>query len=154
MPENTRTASLLDDDTGFHLAIASARLAQRTNQALKRHDLRVRHYVVLALTSEYDDLTQVDLAREVALAASQVVALVDELEGRGLVRRQVASDDRRRRLVTATEEGRALAARAREDVAAVRDDELAALDGQQRAALLTSLRMLNARAGGESGASA
>ena len=150
MPDTPRTSSLLDDDTGFHLALASARMAQLTNQALKRHDLRVRHYVVLALTSEHDDLTQVDLA------VSQVVALVDELERRGLVRRQVSADDRRRRLVTTTAEGRALAARARRDVAAARDEALEALDERQRAALLASLRAVTGRAGtsDEKGASA
>jgi DNA-binding MarR family transcriptional regulator len=147
MPDTPRTGSVLDDDTGFHLAVASARMAQLTNQALKRHDLRVRHYVVLALTSEHDDLTQVDLAREVALAPSQVVGLVDELERRGLVRRQVSSDDRRRRLVTATTEGRALVARARRAVAAARDEGLAALDAGQRAALLASLRAVTGRTG-------
>jgi DNA-binding MarR family transcriptional regulator len=147
MTEPLRTAAPLDDDTGFHLAVASARVAHLTNTALKPHDLRVRHYVVLALTSEHDNLTQVDLAREVALAASQVVGLVDELEGRGLVQRQVSSDDRRRRLVTATADGKALVARARRDVAAARDEAFGALDATQRAALLASLKAVNGRTG-------
>lgn len=147
MPETLRGAALLDDDTGFHLAVASARLTHLTNEALKVHDLRVRHYVALVLTSEHDDLTQVDLAREVALAASQVVALVDELEGRGLVQRRVSIDDRRRRLVTATEDGKLLAAQARAEVEAARLRALEALDETQRKSLLAILRALNGRAG-------
>lgn len=140
----TRATSLLDDDTGFHLAVASARLTQATNRALKALDLRARHYAALVLASERDDLTQVDLAREIALAASQVVPLVDELERRGLVQRRVADDDRRRRLVTVTDDGRQLLERARREVAAARDAALSALDAQQRDALLGSLKVLNA----------
>jgi DNA-binding MarR family transcriptional regulator len=145
MPDTLRGAALLDDDTGFHLAVASARIATLTNEALSRHALRVRHYVVLALTSEHDDLTQIEIAREAALAASQVVALIDELERRGLVQRDVAKEDRRRRIVTATAAGRELTLRAEKDVAAARDAALVLLDDDQRDALLSCLRALNGR---------
>lgn len=136
-------SALLEPDTGFHLAVISSRITSRTNQALTRHGLRVRHYAVLALASEHDDLTQVELARRVDLAASQVVALIDDLERRGLVRRRVSGDDRRRRLITATDDGRALAARASADVAAVREEMLRPLDADQRVALLTCLHILS-----------
>ncbi len=140
---SARATSLLEPDIGFHLAVASSRIAQRTNQALRRHGLRVRHYAVLALACEHDGMTQVNLARRVDLAASQVVALIDDLEDRGLIRRQVASDDRRRRLITATDDGHALVAVASADVTRVREEMLAPLDEAQRASLLACAQILS-----------
>jgi DNA-binding MarR family transcriptional regulator len=55
-----------------------------------------------------------DLAQAMATDAPYTTIVVDDLERRGLVTRAVNEDDRRTKVVTATAEGLALAARAQE----------------------------------------
>jgi DNA-binding MarR family transcriptional regulator len=56
---------------------------------------------------------------DVGLDPSQVVALVDELESRGLVARTADPNDRRNKLVVATKRGRDLRKQAQERTAEV-----------------------------------
>ena len=74
--------------------------------------------------------------------APRLVALIDELEDRGLVARDRDPDDRRNYAITLTDEGR----RALAELAVVaRDHELAitaALDDDERAQLIVLLRRL------------
>jgi len=104
--------SPLDDDAGFLLARASAVALGEGNRSLAEHGLRVRSYSVLALAASDGGPTQRELAAVLRLDPSQVVTLVDELEGRGLVERRPAESDRRANVVAATAEGRALLLRA------------------------------------------
>lgn len=100
---------MLEDDLGFLLARASALMVKAGNEALAPLDLKVRAYSVLsAVCDGPDGVTQRRLADDVGLDPSQIVALVDELEGRDLVVRTVDSNDRRNKLIVATKGGRAL----------------------------------------------
>jgi DNA-binding MarR family transcriptional regulator len=47
-----------------------------------------------------------EIARRTVVTGSNVTAVVDDLEARGLVRRQTAADDRRATVITLTENGR------------------------------------------------
>ncbi|HEY5852645.1 MAG TPA: MarR family transcriptional regulator [Aldersonia sp.] len=100
---------MLEDDLGFLLTRASAVLVKATNEALAPLGLKVRGYSVLALVcDEPDGVTQRRLADDVGLDPSQIVALVDDLEGRGLVVRTPDPNDRRNKLIVATDDGRDL----------------------------------------------
>lgn len=99
----------LTDDPGFLLSRASGMVARSVSKALAPLDLRVRSYSLLALATEHSEgIAQRQLADIIGLDPSQVVALVDQLEERGLVARTAAPGDRRTKLVTATEAGRQL----------------------------------------------
>lgn len=103
----------LTDDLGFLLSRASGAVARSVSAALGPLGLRVRSYSVLALAVEHDTgVTQRSLAAVVGLDPSQVVALVDELQDRGLVERAADPNDRRNRLVRPTAEGRRVFAEA------------------------------------------
>ncbi len=97
------------DDLGFLLSRASGVVAKSVSEALAPLGLRVRSYSILAFASEETGgVNQRRLAALMGLDPSQVVALVDELENRGLVRRVSDPNDRRNKLIEATEEGRRL----------------------------------------------
>ncbi|MGY4711557.1 MarR family winged helix-turn-helix transcriptional regulator [Mycolicibacterium sp. CBM1] len=94
-------------DLGFLLSRASGLVARSANAALAPSGLRVRQYSVLTLVCDAPaGLSQRELADVLGLDPSQVVALVDELDSAGLVRRQLDPNDRRARLVTATAAGK------------------------------------------------
>ncbi len=84
------------------------------------------------------------LAEQLHCDASNITGIVDRLEERGLMERVVDPDDRRRRNLVVTEEGRAvteqLKALLREGnpVLALDDDELAALAGMLERTLQTT----------------
>lgn len=94
------------EDLGFLLSRASGVVAKSVSEALVPLGLRVRSYSVLAFASEEPSgVTQRRLAALMGLDPSQIVALVDELEDRGLVSRTPDPTDRRNKLIMATEEG-------------------------------------------------
>jgi DNA-binding MarR family transcriptional regulator len=97
---------------------------------------------VLAAAAEYGGLSQREMGALLAIDPSAIVALVDDLERAGLVRRELPPGDRRTRLIVTTGEGHAVLARARELSAAVDSELLAPLTGAERAALLDLLRRI------------
>ena len=72
-------------------ANASARFARR----LEALDLTPAHVGVLRVVGQQPGLSQQALAQQLGAAPSRVVKLIDELEQRGLVRRQRSDTDRR-----------------------------------------------------------
>jgi DNA-binding MarR family transcriptional regulator len=106
------TKRSLADDLGFLLSRASGVVARSVSSALAPLGLRVRSYSVLVFAGEEPEgVTQRRLANTMALDPSQIVALVDDLETRGLVVRTPDPADRRNKLIVATDEGQ----RVRED---------------------------------------
>ncbi len=137
-----RAASPLDDDLSFLLARANALSLAAGNAALVDLGLRVRSYSVLALAAGEGRPSQRELAEFLRLDPSQVVALVDELQRRGLVVREPDPVDRRANVVVATSDGEELFARAR---VAVRDAERelhAGLSADDRARLADLLQQI------------
>lgn len=99
-------------DISFLLARANALSVAAANAALAEEGLKVRSFSVLALAVRDARPTQRELSEFLRLDPSQVVALVDELEARGLVERQPDPADRRANVVVATPQGREVHARA------------------------------------------
>lgn len=102
----------LTDDLSFLLARANALSLSAGNRAMTPHGLKVRSYSVLALAVGGARPSQRELAEFLRLDPSQVVALVDELQSKGLVVREPDPADRRANVVTATAAGRDLFERA------------------------------------------
>lgn len=126
-PASHSSAALLD-----HLA----RLARlHTEATLDRLGLRSRHLVALTLLREHAPATQQSLASSLAIDRTNLVGLLNELEGDGYVERRRSAEDRRRHIVELTPAGqRALAAAER----AIDDAEAElfhGLDAQERATL-------------------
>ena len=110
------------------------------NRALAEFDLKERSYSVLILANSGLEPTQREMADFLSLDPSQIVALVDELEKRGLVVRAAGKQDRRAKIVTATEKGSRLLAQAAEAAGRAEADVLDGLSGEEAAQLKALLR--------------
>lgn len=136
-------AAQITSDVGFLLAKLRATASVLNNRALAEFDLKERSYSVLILANSGLAPTQRELAEFLSLDPSQIVALVDELEKRGLVARAAGKQDRRAKTVTATAKGARLlvgAAQAAhraeaEALAGLAEDEIAQLKALLRKAL-------------------
>jgi len=115
---------------------------RRAVAAVTSAGLRLNSYAVLACLHEYGSSSQRDLSARLGLDPSDVVAVLDELESQGFVRRTRSVEDRRRHDVTITAAGtraRTTAARALESA---QDGFLAALDPTEREQLTVLLRRM------------
>jgi DNA-binding MarR family transcriptional regulator len=106
--------SALSEDLSFLLARASAVSVAAGNAALSAHGLRARSYAVLTVVADGARPTQRELADYLRLDPSQVVAIVDDLESRGLVERAPNPSDRRAKVIVLTAAGARLHGEARE----------------------------------------
>ncbi|WP_394160122.1 MarR family winged helix-turn-helix transcriptional regulator [Galactobacter valiniphilus] len=128
-------ASTLRNETFFVMARASALGSADANRALATLNLKVRQYSALALACSQEPPTQRELSEDLALDPSQIVAMVDALEERGLVQRHPDPRDRRSKIVIATAAGRELCTQARALVEQASASSLAALTEREAAEL-------------------
>jgi DNA-binding MarR family transcriptional regulator len=63
---------------------------------------------MLTRLSKEDGISMGDMARGIGVDPSYITALVDDLDQRGLARREPAPDDRRVKIIVLTDEGRRL----------------------------------------------
>lgn len=105
--------SELAGDIEFLTARTRSLGSARANKLLEPLELKVRSYSVLSLACSGLSPSQRDLAEFLSLDPSQIVPLVDQLEGRGLVERHADPQDRRSKVITSTPAGRKLYAKAR-----------------------------------------
>jgi DNA-binding MarR family transcriptional regulator len=134
--------SALADDPIFLLARASALAIAAGNASLAEHGLKARSYAVLALAASGARPTQRELAEFLRLDPSQVVALVDGLQVRGLVHREPDPSDRRANVVVITDEGREVFARAQTSAQAAEQQLHGRLSEENRALVMDLLREL------------
>lgn len=105
--------SELAGDIEFLTARTRALGSARANKLLEPLGLKVRSYSVLSLACSGLAPTQRELAEFLSLDPSQIVPLVDHLEGLGMVERQTDPHDRRSKVITGTFAGRELYKKAR-----------------------------------------
>lgn len=128
-------------DLAFLLAQASHVLSTELTAELAGLGITPRGHCVLsaALTGEK---TQIQLADMCQLDKTTMVVTVDELEKAGLVERQTSATDRRARIIMVTDLGRKVHASARDVVAHVYEDVLAALPVPERDMFMSGLTRL------------
>ncbi|MEU2006774.1 MarR family winged helix-turn-helix transcriptional regulator [Rhodococcus sp. NPDC019627] len=135
---NTR----LHSDIGFLLSCASGRTVRRTNAALAPTGLCAGAYAILLLACEQPaGLTQRVIAESLDLDPSQIVALVRDLEHKGLVTRTMHPTDRRNNLICSTNQDRRVLGTAAQLTASFYTETLAHLSPRHTSTLR---RMLTA----------
>jgi len=90
---------------GYLLKHAQLRLAELAEPLYAPLGVTGRQLALLTLFGDGPARSQQDGAARLGVDRTTMVALVDELEAKGLVRREVAPGDRRKRLVLLTPEG-------------------------------------------------
>jgi DNA-binding MarR family transcriptional regulator len=112
----------------------------RANALLQPYDLRVRSYAVLSLACSGAAPTQRDLAEFLLLDPGQIVALLDGLEQRGLVKRETDPQDRRSKVIRGTAKGRTLLGQAADAARQAEDESMGDLTAAERDQLRELLR--------------
>jgi DNA-binding MarR family transcriptional regulator len=128
-----------------HSAMYADRLV---NEGLAGVDARKWHYPVLVALQESGPASQATLSRRAGLYHSDLVAVINELADHGYVERAPDPADRRRNVITITQQGRRHLRRLDKVLATIQDDLLAPLTQTERDQLTRILtRLLDHHAG-------
>lgn len=112
-----------------------ARLGRRAADAGMSGCLRPRHLIALKLLGDYGAMPQHALGEALSLDPSNVVGLLNELEERGLIARRRDPADRRRHIVSLSDQGENELALSDSQFGAIEDSLLKALTSEERATL-------------------
>lgn len=113
-----------------------ARLAQtRSEAALVDCGLRPRHLVALTLLRDHGGFSQQGLAGALQIDKTNLVGLLNDLEGANLVERRRSAKDRRRHIVEITSAGNRKLAQAEKALGEVENELLADLNESERKTL-------------------
>ncbi|WP_370465553.1 MarR family winged helix-turn-helix transcriptional regulator [Nissabacter sp. SGAir0207] len=124
------------------LHFTSRALRQAIDRRLKAQGLNQASWVAVStIAMSEPPLCQGELAARLGLEGASVVSMIDKLARQGLVRRQVTPEDRRKRLVVATEAGFALYEQAKGEADALHKSLMSKLDPAELAA---AVRVLDA----------
>jgi DNA-binding MarR family transcriptional regulator len=127
-----RIAQELSESSAFLLARLGMDVKSKAIARVERAGYELYDYSVLAILAEGDRETQSTIAEALGLDPSRLVALLDSLEKRGLVVRQRDPHDRRRHVVSITDDGKRIHAELRELTREVEAQFFAPLDPESR----------------------
>jgi DNA-binding MarR family transcriptional regulator len=113
-----------------------------TTAALEPLGITAMEWAALLRFDEEPSLSQAGLARLLGIDRTTMVALVDQLEGKGLVTRRPHREDRRKNVVELTAEGRDLKKRAAALVDGCERQFLSALTKSDAQQLKAALHMV------------
>ena len=89
------------------LARAYAAVSERAARDVARHELTLAEFAVIEALYHKGPLLLGEVQKKILVSSGGVTYLVDRLEQRGLVERQLCAEDRRARYAALTDEGRA-----------------------------------------------
>jgi DNA-binding MarR family transcriptional regulator len=104
------------------------------------HDLTPVQFAALAALQAHPEVDQATLAGLIAYDRATLGGVVDRLEAKGLIAREVSARDRRARVLRLTPKGAEVLARVRPDVEAVQVEILGGLDPEERETFLRLLQ--------------
>lgn len=124
------------------LSLVAMQADRLVSDGLARADARKWHYAALVALRESGPASQAELSRRTGIYRSDLVAVINELAERGFVERAPDPADRRRNVVTVTEQGRRHLRRLDKLIASLQDDLLAPLTQPEREQLAEFLGRL------------
>ena len=114
-----------------------------TNQALRHHRLSAAGRQALAiLEGAGEPLSPTTIAERLIVTTATVTSLLDTLEKRGLLVRQADTSDRRKLLISITDEGRTIVDAFLPEIIALQTAVVTELSEPQRRQLLRSLAVV------------
>jgi DNA-binding MarR family transcriptional regulator len=141
-PADAGPLPVLADRLGYLLKHAQLRLAELSRAALAPFGISGRELAVLVAIDDRPSQSQQEVARRMDVDRTTMVALIDDLEDKGLVQRQQDPDDRRKNVVVLTDAGRTTL---RQATAAAREAErrlLGSLSDNESAMLKKALQTI------------
>jgi DNA-binding MarR family transcriptional regulator len=139
-------ARVRDDDLGALFAQITRRLIEAERPLLQAEDLSMWEYIVLSELARHAAPSQLVLARLIGYDKTRLIALIDGLVERGLIRRTPDPADRRAHTIALTDDGVTVHASARGRVRAMETDLLEPFSESERAILRSILTRLAADA--------
>lgn len=127
---------------GYLLARLGEASRRRFHKALEPEGLHPRHFGVMTMLAAHPGMSQHQLHEKTAIDPSSMVAVIDELEARGLAERRPDPADRRARQVFLTEQGEHTLERIRGLAAGLQREFFGALTTDERKTLHALLRKL------------
>lgn len=124
---------------GYLLKHAELRYARLTADALEPFGIGPREWAALNSLDEQHGLSQREVAELLGVDRTTMVALVDDLEAKGWVKRRPQPDDRRKNIVGLTSKGRDLVQRGERVIDECERQFLAALGPSDAARLKSAL---------------
>ncbi|MEJ2467254.1 MAG: MarR family transcriptional regulator [Candidatus Thiodiazotropha sp.] len=124
---------------GYAIRRAQMRLYEDFYAALAGLDMTPTRFTLLLLIRENPGIRSVDLARVLGVARSGMVRLIDDLEQRGLISREIYQQDRRNHALALTPNGLRHLVRAEKAVARHEAKVTADLSDSERTKLLQLL---------------
>ena len=132
----------LRDQLGFVLRLAQVSGFRDLIEALKPFDLRPTDFSVLTVVAALPGLKQQAVGEALRVQRPNLVAIIDQLEARGLVRRDPSPSDRRSHALRLTAAGEALLKQAKAAQSAHEGRLTAALGDADREVVMTALRRI------------
>ena len=132
----------LDGLVGYNLKRAYEIVREDFRRALGEDGPAPRMFSALSLIVQFPNVTQSELARMLGIERSGLVAIVDDLEARGYLRRNPVPGDRRARALSPTAAGTEAYERMRGAVRAHEDALLSDLSPEERSVLIDLLRRI------------
>jgi DNA-binding MarR family transcriptional regulator len=129
---------------GYVLKHAQQRLVEASGPALAPYGIDGRELTVLAVLAADLPLSQQEAADQLGVDRTTMVALVDTLEGKGLVGRHRSPQDRRKNIVQLTEAGQHCLSGAGQARAQVENEFLAPLGDALARQFIRALQILAA----------
>jgi DNA-binding MarR family transcriptional regulator len=101
---------------GYLLKVAQLRFSESVRAALAPLGIDTREWAALISLDDQRPLSQAEIAQRAGIDRTTMVALIDELQAKGLIERRPHRDDRRKNVVEITAKGRDLRRRAARQV--------------------------------------
>lgn len=98
----------MNESIGFIISRTHAKMRNNLFQRLKNYDVTSEQWVILNKLWEKDGVPQKDLSALSYKDQPNTTRILDKLENKGYIRRELSSKDRRSFLVYLTDEGRIL----------------------------------------------
>ena len=117
-------------------------LIAREEPILQAHDISLWGYMVLTGLVEHPVRTQAALAQAINADKSRIIGVLDDLQQRGLIRRQADAADRRVHLLSLTADGDRLRRSVEAAIRRAEEEVLAVLPPADREVFLRSLKAL------------
>lgn len=127
-----RASGRLNQLLGYQLRRAAAAVLGDFAEAMADMDVKPAHFSTLVTIEEAGEIHQSDIGRRIGVQRANMVALVNELEGRGWIARRAATSGRRAWLYALTPAGQAAIAALHTRIAAHEAPFKARLDDVER----------------------